>query len=346
MTVVEEATGTPTRHPAYTAFADVVERVLVPAAVEVDATEVPQSHLDALAECGFWGWTVPAAHGGMPVPPAVHAAAVELLFGACPSTALIASQHTGPIQHALRVGSPELLGLLPGLASGARIGAGAFGHVRSWPERASVTATRRPGGYRFDGVVPWLSGWGVVDVAWMGAVDDERREIVFALVDVPAPETRATPLRLAAIQGSRTVSVALDGLQVPAERVVQVIDVDVWKAADGTTLPSGLPAPPGPAGLARAALADALRQRPGEPSLLALAAQVEAAARTAQPGPASRAELAELAVRATTAAVVARGGAALGLDDVAQVRARAALFLQVRGLSPAVRSAELARWAR
>lgn len=343
---VAETTAPPTAHPAYAELARVVEEVLVPAAVEVDATEVPRSHLDALGETGFWGWTVPSEHGGTPVPAAVHTAAIELLFGACPSTALIASQHAGPIQHALRVGTPELLALLPELARGVRVGGGAFGHVRSWPERASVVATRGPGGYRLDGVVPWLSGWGLVTLAWVGAIDEERREIVFALVDVPAAETRATPLRLAAIQGSRTVSVRLDGLHVPSERVVQVVDVDEWKATDGTSGPGVSTTPPGPVGLARAAIRDAVRLRPGEPSLLSLADQVDAAARSAGADPSSRAVLAELAVRATTAALVARGGAGLGLDDIAQVRARAALFLQVRGLSAPVRTAELARWAR
>jgi hypothetical protein len=52
-----------------------------------------------------------------------------------------------------------------------------------------------------------------------------------------------------------------------------------------------------------------------------------------------RARSINLAVRATNAAIVARGGAALLADDPAQVWARAALFLQVRGLSGPIRAA-------
>lgn len=346
MTLVGEQQAT--EHPAYVGFARLVEEVVAPAAVEVDATEVPQSHLDALGTTGFWGWSIPAEHGGAPVPTGVQQAALELLFGACPSTGLIASQHFGPVQHVLRVGTPELLALLPDLASGRRIGAGAFGHVRSWPHRRSVTATRVRGGYVFEGVIPFLSGWGVVGLPWTGAIDEDSRRIVFALVDLPDPVVTATPLRLAAIHGSRTVAARLDGLFVPQERVVTEVDVEEWKASDGAGgAPGAAPAVlPGPLGLARAAVRQALDLQPEEPSLLALAAEVETLAGSLVPGAEARARLAELAVRATTAALVARGGAGLALDDIAQVRARAALFLQVRGLAPRVRAAQLARWAR
>lgn len=335
------------RHPAYLELARVVEEVIAPAAVEVDVTEVPDSHLRALGEIGFWGWSVPAEHGGSPVRPEVQAAGLELLFGACPSTGLIAAQHFGPVGLALRGGTPELLGLLPGLATGERIGAGAFGHVRSWPQRSSVRATRVPGGYRFDGRIPFLSGWGLVTLPWTGAVDEDHREIVFALVDLPDPAAVARPLRLAAIQGSRTVAVHLDGLFVPAERVVSVTDAEEWKVADASAGPNPNAAAglPGPVGLARAAVADALRDQPDEPSLLALAQEIETVATTVGTDPRARALRAELAVRATTAALVARGGAGVRLEDMAQVRARAALFLQVRGLAPTVRTAQLARWA-
>lgn len=343
------ATGVPTatEHPSYLAFAGVVERVIAPAAVEVDAGAVPASHLAALGATGYWGWTTPVEYGGSPVPAEVHRAAEELLFGACPSTALIASQHFGPIQHALRVGTPALLGLLPRLASGELIGAGAFGHVRSWPGRASVTATRVGDGYVFDGVIPFLSGWGLVGLPWTGAIDADNRQVVFALVDLPQPGVTAEPLQLAAVQGSRTVAARLDRVHVPAERVVLSQDVDEWKALDGAdgTQGNAQASLPGPIGVARAAIHDALRLRPGEPSLLALAEEIETVRGTLPPGPAARAELCSLAVRATNAALVARGGAGLGLGDIAQVRARAALFLQVRGLAPRVRVAQLARWA-
>ena len=76
-------------------------------------------------------------------------------------------------------------------------------------------------------------------------------------------------------------------------------------------------APAGPYGLARAALDDALRIAGDDTHLLALSAELETAAATPLPDPQWRAVLNELAVRATTAAVVAAGGAAL-LDSTSR----------------------------
>src|SRR5690606_15992328 len=131
---------------------------------------------------------------------------------------------------------------------------------------------------------------------------------------------------------------------------VQVLGVDEWKSVDGSTgpvaAPPGSTGLPGPVGLARAALADARLRFPDDAALARLANEIDTVHERVEPGPHGRALVAELAVRATTAALVARGGAGLVVDDIAQVRARAALFLQVRGLSPQVRAAEFERLAR
>ena len=44
--------------------------------------------------------------------------------------------------------------------------------------------------------------------------------------------------------------------------------------------------------------------------------------------------------------MVARGGRGLLEDDIAQVRARAAQFLQIRGIGPRVRTAHFERLVR
>jgi hypothetical protein len=144
--------------------------------------------------------------------------------------------------------------------------------------------------------------------------------------------------------------------------VTEVISVAAWKAKDGLlrpelerareldldTGPPGAPAlpPEGPYGLARAALDDALTRRPGDSSLLAISEELETAVTTPLPDPHWRAVLNEIAVRATSAGVVARGGVGLLADDMSQVRARAAQFLQVRGLAPIVQAAQLETYVR
>ena len=352
----------PRSHPAYVEFARVVADVLAPAAARVDHTEVPRSHIEALRETGYHRWFVPEEYGGHRIPEEVKAAADNLLFGADPSTATIVTQHGAPVGPAIRAGTPQTLALLPKLASGELIGGAGMGHVRSWPRRRGTTAVKVPGGYRIDGEIGWHSGWGLTDVIWLGAVDEKREEYVFGIGDLHNARITGRLLPLTAVYGSRTATLTLDGYFLPDAYVTEVIPVAEWKARDGRISlevrraqqidpgvdPSDVPvfAPIGPYGLARAALDDALGRYPQEPSLVALSAELERALATPLPDPQWRAVLDELAVRATTAAVVARGGAGLLSGDIAQVRARAAIFFQVRGLAPVVRAAHFERYTR
>ena len=352
----------PTTHPVYQEFVRFAEEVLAPRAVEVDRTEVPRSHIDRLREIGYHRLFVPAQYGGLALPPRVVNAIDNLLFGADPSTATIVTQHGAPVLPAVTAGTDDALELLPKLASGELIGGAGMGHVRSWPKRRGTIATRAPGGYRIDGVIGWHSGWGLTDVIWLGAVDEQREEFVFGIgfLDDPAISGRILPLT--AVYGSRTAELRLDGYFLPDALVTEVVAVQEYRRRDGTRVQelqrakhlnpdadeADLAAIPtaGPYGLARAALDDALRISGDDDHLIALSAELETAAATPLPDPHWRAALNELAVRCTTAAVVAAGGAALLDSDIAQVRARAAQFLQVRGLAPSVRAAHFAAYSR
>lgn len=336
------------RHPVLDRIGTVIDTVVAPQATVTDAGAVPASHLAALAAAGLFRLAVPPTHGGETVPDEVTDEAFESLAGACPSTHLIASQHATPVGWIIRSGRPELLALLPGLAGGQLYGGAAFGHVRTWPRRRTVTATRVPGGWRFDGIAPWFSGDGLVHLVAVGAIDERDRQVVLAVVDLPQPTAvRSLPLDLAAIAGARTCALEFSGLFVPDSRVTEIVDFGTWSAQDGRKGPRVYP---GAVGLARTALRSALRRYPDDPSLHLLADEV-ATLRAVSAGRSEaggdplwwKARSVNLAVRATNAAVVARGGAALRTDDIVQVWARAALFLQVRGLSDELRAAHLAR---
>src|SRR4030095_11315704 len=84
------------------------------------------------------------------------------------------------------------------LASGRALAGVAFAHLRRMPDRP-VTATRVPGGWRIDGHAPCATGWGLTDVAMIGAITDAD-EVLFAAVPArQAPGLTAGPeLRLAA----------------------------------------------------------------------------------------------------------------------------------------------------
>jgi hypothetical protein len=352
----------PKTHPAYIEFARLVEEVIAPCAVEVDRTGVPRSHIEALREIGYQGWFVPEQYGGVTIAEEVKSAANELLFGADPSTATVVTQHDAPVLPALTAATPETLALLPRLAAGELLGSAGMGHVRSWPRKRGTVATKVSGGYRIDGVIGWHSGWGLADIVWLGAVDEEREAYVFGIGDLHQPTITGQLLPLAAVFGSRTAALTLDGFFLPDEYVTQVVSVTEWKAKDGLVRPELRRArdlspelgpdevphvpPVGAYGLARAALDDALELVPDDPSLLAISDELETAVATPLADPHWRAVLNEIAVRATTAGVVARGGAGLLQDEMCQVRARAAQFLQVRGLGPVVRTAQLATYVR
>lgn len=352
----------PREHDAYIEFARLVDEVIAPRAVEVDRTEVPRSHIEALREVGYFRWAVPAEFGGLDLPAEVGNAADNLLFGADPSTATVVTQHGAPVVPAIAAGTEQTLALLPKLASGELIGGAGMGHVRSWPAKRGTVARRVPGGYRIDGVVGWASGWGLTDVIWLGAVDEDRAEYVFGIADLHERGISGEILKLSAVFGSRTATLTLDDVFLPDEYVTEVVSVAEWKARDGLIRPelrralqldpdldpddvSQLP-PVGAYGLARAALDDALVVHPDDESLLAISAELESAVATPLPDPQWRVTLDEIAVRATTAGVVARGGAGLLTSEIAQVRARAATFLQVRGLAPLVRAAHFKSYVR
>jgi alkylation response protein AidB-like acyl-CoA dehydrogenase len=333
-----------TDHPVYQDFAEVVRTVIAPRAVEVDATEVPLSNVAALREVGYFSWAVPVQYGGTAVPPEVKYAASELLFGACPSTALAVTQHDGPVGLALKSKSKAALALLPQLATGERIGTTGVSQIRTWREGRSMFAKKVPGGYRFDGPVTYLSGFGIADTGNLGAVDPDNDTYVFGIVDLTQPGVSGKILELAAVRGSRTASLQLDNVFVADEFVGEVVDIDEWLASDGITKQNPFAAV-GPIGIGRAALADALEVFPGEPSLLKLSEELEHAAITPLRDPYWRAQLDEIVVRATLAGLVARGGRGLNTNHIAQVRARAAFFLQVRGLSAPMRVARFEKLA-
>jgi Acyl-CoA dehydrogenase, N-terminal domain len=354
---VTTATGAPqfetthceaTRHPVYRDFAEVVRTIIAPRAVEVDATEVPLSHVAALREVGYFSWAVPVEYGGTAVPTEVKYAASELLFGACPSTALAVTQHDGPVGLALKSKSEAALALLPQMATGERIGTTGLSQIRTWKEGRSTCAKKVAGGYRFDGPVTYLSAFGIADTGNLGAVDAHNDTFVFGIVDLTQPGVTGKILELAAVRGSRTAALLLDNVFVPDSLIGEVIDIDEWLAKDGIENRHSLEKPiaaVGPIGIGRAALADAIEAFPDEPSLLKLSDELERAAVTPQREPYWRAQLDEIALRATIAGLVARGGRGLNTDNIAQVRARAAFFLQARGLSAAMRTARFEKLA-
>ncbi|GDY60883.1 hypothetical protein SAV14893_002760 [Streptomyces avermitilis] len=216
-----------------------------------------------------------------------------------------------------------------------------------------MRVTRERGGWRFDGTVPWYTGWGLNDVMLLAGVTDTD-EALFAFTEARAqPGLRPSPpMRLAALTAARTVSLELDGLWLPEEAVALRTPYETWAAADRPKNTNAGPAVFGITASALGLLAD------GDPaaqeSARVLRGRLDEVRRHAyaladHPVPSERIEerlvvktrAYDLMRAATTAAVVAGGGRAMDLGSPAQRLAREGMFLLVQGQTAEVRTAHL-----
>ncbi len=331
------------------AAVEVADEVLFPAAAGVDRTGViPDSHFARLAAEGFYGLFAPPEAGGPGLEFTEALRVIETLAGGCLTTTFTWLQHHGIVMALLTTPNAALRARLLGAAVRGEVrGGGAFSGVVHTPP--PVRATRCPGGWSVSGRVPFVSGWGIVDLLHVSAHDETTGQVVSGLIDArPGPGIAAVePLTLVAGQGTKTVSLELRGLVLPDEQVTARTDRSAFLAglALGLRVDSALAL--GVTGravrllaVADPAVADALRGAQDE-----LRDRFDAALGEPDRLPDLRAACSELAQRACTALVVAGGGAALLAGHPAQRLAREALFTLVVASRPAVRSALLGRLA-
>ncbi|MFF3306428.1 acyl-CoA dehydrogenase family protein [Streptomyces sp. NPDC002952] len=342
-------------HPLVTRARRLAAELLAPAAQRVDQEGVPAGHLDAIRRAGLLGVSAPVEYGGSAAPAAVAREVAEILAGACCSTWFVQTQHHTPVQTLARSDLPVRERLLGPLARGELLSGVAYAQLRAFP-RVPVRVTRERGGRRFDGTVPWYTGWGLNDVMLLAGVT-ESGEALFAFTEArEQPGLRPSPpMRLAALTASRTVSLALDGLWLPEEAVALRVPFETWAAADR---PRNTNASPAVFGVAEAALAlldgdpvagetaRDLRARLGRvrEQAYALADHPHPQERVAE-RLACKTRAYDLMRAATTAAVVAGGGRSMDLAGPAQRLAREGLFLLVQGQTTEVRTAHLASLA-
>lgn len=330
--------------------------VLAPGADEVDrSSSVPPARFDALAAAGFHGLTAPARVGGLGASAATVDAVIERFAAACLSTTFVWIQHLGVASRVAAADTPFAEDTAPELAAG-RLRAGvAIGGVR--PGVEPLVATPIADGWRLDGPIPWITGWGTIDVVLVAAMTDEPRpRLVWALVDVGA-RSAAAPLgwsarrfELAATDAASSVAVRCDGVVVPAERVVAVEDRAGWLAADqrGLAMNAALSL-----GLTRRAVA--LLDGTDGPGR-AFAEQLdETRARVVAADPRRtptadgadladrRADAALLAWQAAAAVATTIGGGGLARGAAAERLVREAHFCLVFGTRPEIRAAQLER---
>lgn len=315
--------------------------LLFPAAGAVDRDgAVPASHLRALADAGMYGIAAPADAGGPGLTTSQVGAVFEALAGGCLATTFLWGQHHGLVRSLASTPDSDLRDrhLLPAMR-GELTGGVAFAGAIADPPR--MRARREPGGWRLSGVAPFVSGWGVVDVLTVAAVDEDGK-IVNALVDaVSGPGVVAEPMALVAAQGSATVALRLDGLWVPDARVLDrstredFLDVHAWGARINGSLPVGV-------ARRSARLLDDLGRTAEATRLVAacdrVTAALDAGATDREMRTRARADASLLAHRATAALVATVGGRGLLREATAQRLAREATFCLVAAVRDDVRT--------
>ncbi|MGW5282425.1 acyl-CoA dehydrogenase family protein [Streptomyces collinus] len=337
---------TDTAHPLVRTARRLAADLLLPEAERVDREGVPVSHIEAVKRSGLLGVAAPVAYGGSGAQPAVLRETAEVLAGACCSTWFVQTQHHTPVQTLARSEGPVRERLLGPLSRGELLSGVAYAHLRAYP-RVPVRVRREGDGLRFDGTVPWYTGWGLNDVMLLAGVGDAG-EAVFAFVEArDQPGLRASPpMRLAALTAASTVSLELDGLRVPEEAVALRTPYERWAPGDRART---LNANPAVFGVARAALSLLDEEFAGPLAARLADVRRRAYALADHPAPlervaerlAVRAEAYEVLGAATTAAVTAGGGRAMSLTSRPQRLAREALFLLVQGQTTETRRAHL-----
>lgn len=307
---------------------------------------MPASHIEAVKRSGLLGVNAPAEYGGAAAPGAVARETAEILAGACCATWFVQTQHHTPVQTLAGSDAPVRERLLGPLARGELLAGVAYAHLRAHP-RTPVRVTRERGGRRFDGTVPWYTGWGLNDVMLLAGISEDD-EALFAFTEArEQPGLRASePMRLAALTASRTVSLELDGLWVGEDAVVLRMPYARWAQGDRVKTVSASPAVFGVAEAALRLLDDGtagpFRRRLAEVRRRAYAlADHPLPHEHLEERLALRTEAQEVMRAATTAAVVAGGGRSLALGSRAQRLAREAMFLLVQGQTPLTRRAHL-----
>ncbi|MCX2933050.1 acyl-CoA/acyl-ACP dehydrogenase [Mycobacterium sp. CVI_P3] len=329
----------------------IADTVLFPAALAVDRTgHVPDSHWETLAEAGLYGIAAPAEAGGpgLTLPQIIQI--LEAMAGGCLATAFTWVQHHGMLAALAASGNHALRDeVLPGAITGQIRGGVAYAGAVPVPPR--MRAQRVSDGWRLSGHAPFVSGWGIIDVIQISAADVKTGDIVAGLVSAEMQPgitaVSAQPLFVA--DASQTVALEVDGLVIPDDRIVSQLPRDVFMANQNfgsrlnATLPIGLVgrcarlldgAGEGAAAAALRGEADAVRER------------LDAGLGDASTLLRARADGCELASRAASALVAARGGPSLLRADPAQLLARSAVFTLVAASRPELKRSLIDQMSR
>ncbi len=142
---------------------EIVRTSIAPHAVETDErAKFPKASIQAIADAGFFGLTLPNDCGGMAQPPRVFTAVVEEIAQACASTAMIYVMHVSATQgilHSKTLGNRD--NLLSDIAAGNHLTTLAFSERGSrsqfWAPVSKLTPNTNGGDFTTNSVKSWIT---------------------------------------------------------------------------------------------------------------------------------------------------------------------------------------------
>ena len=214
----------------------------------VETAESVPGTPEVVGQAGLYGLFAPETDGGLGLGYPGMCSVVEELSSGCLASTFVWAQHFRFLGAMLDQATPAPLRekYLPGAVAGEVKGGVALTGLLPGPPR--LVARPVPGGWRLEGEAPWVSGWGVVDVIVVLARGPDGT-VVSLLVDAkPQPGLSVTPLRLVALNASRTVRARFGGVFVRAEMVIAEQDYEAARRSVRTPAAQRLVRPrPGPA---------------------------------------------------------------------------------------------------
>ena len=307
------------------------DELLFPAAPATDASDVvPVQLLDALAEAGLYGIVAPPDFGGVSADFSTVCTVLEALASGCLTTAFLWMQHVGLVRALTHSDDEDLRARwLKPLASGELRAGLALGGALPKP---SLRAVADGDGWLLDGMSPFVSGWGRINVVH-AAARTAGDDILWLIVDAADGDgLRTERLHLTALNATATVRMTFRQVHVAAGRVTG------RHQASAVTPPEVLRTHAALALGVTARCCRLLGPTGLDAELAALRAQLD------QLGPdtaTARAAAGELAVRAASALMTSEGSKSLLAGTQAERLAREALFTLVYALRPKSRSTVL-----
>ncbi len=182
----------------------------------------PEAGIDHFRRIGGFGWSVPEAYGGAPLPPVERLGVYEALARGDMSTALFITQHDGAVDLiADSDNEPLKRAVLPRHAAGAALTTIGYAQLTTSHQNGApaLRAALEADEVILEGFIPWVTGALRVESVLTGAVLGDGRQLL-ALLPLDARGVEIEPPGpLLALDASLTSRVLCHGVRLPVRQL-------------------------------------------------------------------------------------------------------------------------------